>query len=850
MEFNWMKASIVQNSREKPSIYLALCMMETLVNDVQKEAGCRLAECPIGDERLPIKLIWLCRTISDVYRMNRAEMDRMRDRLRQSVEQIRAMEKEIDELASDADRLGEVRQRMEKLNVLLAQAQEDKRKYDALSASCAGMQRELDQLRQFDPGQARAQLQELQDEAARLREQEAGLNRDRQEAQKKCAAVQAACDALRAELDQLERQTGQRQAEKAALQDKAELQTAAVRALEQSIAAQDQQLTALAEEYRKLQERHRALQAQREQRGAELGRFQTGQIDPLLGQLAGLKEQQEALENRLAQLQEECRSKEAQRDGLSAQLDAARRYIDQLNAQAAGCQEQIAQSQAEREALQEKIDHLKHSLGALAGQEKDLRMHEGQLQQEIADFVAGQIAPLSEQIDALEQEAKRLGEQHAQLQDLCRQRTDERDAARAARNEAAEHAGALQEEKDRLCAQIEQQQQEIGQAEQSICELNGQLHGLTVLSGERRAEEHRLQKEIGDYTAQELLPLRQSIEALEHERKGLEDQRALLQAGLDALRLKRNALVNEIAALREKEPEEQKILQAKETDRDSLRGSSEARLARIAQLDAELQQLTDLLGSQQDRLSELEQKQIPVQRRRVEDTQQNVTDCEERLRVLHAQEEQLAQDYEVRQQEMRTLSGQVEDAQKEYNALTAEYEARDQKLRALRDQLDELRSQTDLEKHARYQSQLESSIAEMERVQTECAELEAQLEQRRAQLANRQSACAKLQEQKKELLSREEQLERLLSELTPVGAADYSARLNALQARLDQLSGIRRRLQGTLDLIQNTLGAQNAAGAIRMLDRITSVMQGMNSQINTLKRDLAECARTVRLEER
>lgn len=88
MEFKRLKASIAHNQGEKPTIYMAVCAIESLVYDIEDEADSELSVCPVGDETLPTKLAWLCNTVLDIYNDNRDEMTRSRERLDRSVEKV------------------------------------------------------------------------------------------------------------------------------------------------------------------------------------------------------------------------------------------------------------------------------------------------------------------------------------------------------------------------------------------------------------------------------------------------------------------------------------------------------------------------------------------------------------------------------------------------------------------------------------------------------------------------------------------------------------------------------------------------------------------------------------------
>ena len=93
MELKKLKNSIALNSNEKPSIYSAICMIETLFKDIKDESGVSIQNNPPGDEMLPTKLIWLCRAINEIYTANRTEFNRNTSKLDEKIKQLKETEK-------------------------------------------------------------------------------------------------------------------------------------------------------------------------------------------------------------------------------------------------------------------------------------------------------------------------------------------------------------------------------------------------------------------------------------------------------------------------------------------------------------------------------------------------------------------------------------------------------------------------------------------------------------------------------------------------------------------------------------------------------------------------------------
>ncbi len=59
MNFEMLNAAIELNAAESPSLYNALNMVRSLFQDMEDAANASLSQCPLGDARLPLEMIWL-----------------------------------------------------------------------------------------------------------------------------------------------------------------------------------------------------------------------------------------------------------------------------------------------------------------------------------------------------------------------------------------------------------------------------------------------------------------------------------------------------------------------------------------------------------------------------------------------------------------------------------------------------------------------------------------------------------------------------------------------------------------------------------------------------------------------
>ena len=105
MEFSRLKASIANNAGEEPSVYMAVCMIESLFDDIEDMTGQDVSACPSGSETLPTKLVWLCQTIRQIYEDKSDELVRNRSRLDKTMETLKRTEEELESFAKEGEEL-------------------------------------------------------------------------------------------------------------------------------------------------------------------------------------------------------------------------------------------------------------------------------------------------------------------------------------------------------------------------------------------------------------------------------------------------------------------------------------------------------------------------------------------------------------------------------------------------------------------------------------------------------------------------------------------------------------------------------------------------------------------------
>lgn len=189
MEFSRLKASILNNAEEAPSIYMAICMVESLLDDIEDATGQEIGDWPVGDDTLPTKMVWLCQMINQIYEEKSGELSRNRNRLDTAMRELRKVNTELETLSDIGVRLSAVKADLKKSQNALEHAKAEQREYEEISEECRRLQLEADSLRGFDKAAEEAKLKVLQAETADLSEAKSGLEAE-------FAALRAARDEI------------------------------------------------------------------------------------------------------------------------------------------------------------------------------------------------------------------------------------------------------------------------------------------------------------------------------------------------------------------------------------------------------------------------------------------------------------------------------------------------------------------------------------------------------------------------------------------------------------------------------------------------------------------------------
>ncbi len=606
--------------------------------------------------------------------------------LRRHEREMEVLRGELDSRAAEEERLRAELQAKEAEIHALREAHEAElaRQREVLEESRNALGEELEE--------ARRELELL---GGRLQEREAGLaglEQARDEALAAREVLEAELDSLRRMLQEQEErvaQLGHLEEESQALSERlVEAETAeqeardALEALRQEIADLRQQSEFDAEALARAGEEQARLQAVIDEQGAELEHLRP-ELEMLQQRLGEADEERNALREQIGSL-ESIREAQAQelealngvRDQLEADLDAARRDLEEgLERQAT----RIGLIEAQKGRLEAELEQLRLLQRDESAQGQVLKA----LQEQLEEAEQGRMEA-EETLLRLEEEVAGLraggdaGAEGARHQELERAVV----AAREAAAEAEARTRALEEERERLAGEMQSLREELDRLRQARDEEQQYLHSLMdTLESERRAAAGREeeQKRALQRIAEEKERLEEELAELRdaaRERAGgageKEQRVAELEEALVAIREERDRLEEEGRRAREE-------ARAKESELLALQRELEENDAEVRNWMADL-----------NRELETAQKRVTVLGARVEELEQERDDLARRVEQAEsagAGEEEIASIREAANLELQQLVGELRESQERVGSLERELEARQREVRQKEDEV-------------------------------------------------------------------------------------------------------------------------------------------------------------------
>ena len=367
MEFERLKASIVNNESEEPSIYLAMCMIEALFADIENASQeDDISACPAGDDGLPLKLTWLSKKVSRIYSEKNDELVRGRERLNKVMGDLERTRSELAPLAQLAEQRAAAEREYRQLDEQLDEAKEKKLEFDRICARRDETRAQLQKLSAFDAHAAEAELKSMQAQVEQLKAQEAELGR--------------ALSCCRSDREQLAQSVGAKQKERQEgdeklreLQAQNEALDAELARLSEAKQTKDAEHTRLSGELSRLKEQAAQVEQDIQTARASAAQFRQEQLQPLTDSLQKLRAENETKEKTFADLKREEGDARTAFDELVLQVEGLTDEIDLLRRKVDDKQTQLTAKKTERDQLDGKRSELTAGLGALQDEIEQLQ---------------------------------------------------------------------------------------------------------------------------------------------------------------------------------------------------------------------------------------------------------------------------------------------------------------------------------------------------------------------------------------------------------------------------------------------------------------------------------------------
>lgn len=421
MKFDLLRQSIELNASEPPSLYNALNMIRALFQDVEDATDMSLSQCPVGDEKLPLEMIWLSKELLSIYEDNSDALQRNRARLDNIMKELRGIQEELEKLEDVSDLLPGKEAEHRQLAGHLEAAKAAQSTYAELLGKIELAKKELAALEHFDFDAALQQLTDLQQQICGLEDQIRDLDKDIQEKKNQKEKLEDQISSDRSAIEQLTAQAEQLTCRHndliSQLQNEKEKCAAHQAAIEAARAEQDRLEKLIAESRKLLQE----LEAQIESLTCEKETLDgdVAAMRELLGELgsdvANLRQElTQMLQPEQRRLTELKQALEDEKRSTMQQIAELTQETNALNAELAQIRRELPLRMQERDAARQRVaDYRRDMLDPVVAELHELLATEEQLQADNA-AIEQQVAALTENQQKLVMEISRRKEQYHQ----------------------------------------------------------------------------------------------------------------------------------------------------------------------------------------------------------------------------------------------------------------------------------------------------------------------------------------------------------------------------------------------------------------------------------------------------
>lgn len=424
MEFKHLKAAIMHNAEEEPSIYLAICAMQSLVDDIEDEAEEYISQCPLGDEKLPTRLLWLCNTVLDIYNDNSEDMIRNRERLHDKTQELSGIAQKLEELSDISEQLALKQKESEDKAQKLSIAQAQKAQFDRLCKEVSAAEAQLSALKAVDVAAQQEKLTGLNRDILTYQTEQQKLQSELTAANANLQNVRQTCETRQRQLNEIQKDITELGPKALSLQAEIEAGTKT----KELAAEKEAELTA---EKDRLVQENSTQQAKLQKLREENERYKAEHIMPLLAQaeaeqqfLNEKESEKEQANQALEQIRQAKRQIVQDIAGIRAQEPTEKADLEKKRAQLIALRTEQTKRLAELDERKEQYHDLVGKLSELQNQAYQLEKNDIPAQQQLTDAEQARVTDLQSQLTQLEKDGKQAQQQGSDIEAKMQKATE------------------------------------------------------------------------------------------------------------------------------------------------------------------------------------------------------------------------------------------------------------------------------------------------------------------------------------------------------------------------------------------------------------------------------------------
>lgn len=382
MKFEALKRSIKLNENDACTIYLALCLMDSLYLDIKKESGKNLENNELGNAaKLPIMLARQCRLIRKIYANNIEAMYNYKDSIEKQMNEMADIEKELSQLSDSLEGFDLDKKTLAELNEELAEAQKQKQKHSEIVEQISDAKARLSGFETLDIATEKAELADLEKKCTEFETAYGDVLKQKSKLQNSLDELSEKKSGLENDILDSKREISDTESAIAALEEEMRRLNVSKEEFHSNYAELKEVLPELSKEVELLRPKAEQLVSEKQRLESEKNELKR-QRDESFEKSAEIKIEIEDLTSRNEKYKIKIAELAKQRDELETVKNASQRECEQLNSTISSSSEQvrklkeeiipkqntlIEQYKATLLTLNDKITEQKNRIGAMEG---------------------------------------------------------------------------------------------------------------------------------------------------------------------------------------------------------------------------------------------------------------------------------------------------------------------------------------------------------------------------------------------------------------------------------------------------------------------------------------------------